>query len=355
MMDPMIVQTFDATIYDTFSLARKLVSGTGLLPAAVRTLKNQRKAAKVRKQWRREGLHIPPLVIFSVTRRCNLRCKGCYHHAQHRVNSDLTIERIDALFDEATELGVSVVVLAGGEPLVRRELLDVVAGYPDILFPVFTNGLLIDRGLASRFRENRNIVPIISIEGYQDYTDGRRGEGVYEEAMERFKLLDEEDVFFGASITVTKENFETVTSDEFVRNLCERGAQVIVYVEYVPVERGTEHLVLTNLQRERLGERLGELRAGHFALFINFPGDEESLGGCLAAGRGFIHISQDGSVEPCPASPFSDTNLKQASLKEALSSKFLEAIRNEPHSLEDSPNGCALFDKEDWIRSLLQR
>jgi MoaA/NifB/PqqE/SkfB family radical SAM enzyme len=353
-MDPMIVQTFDATIHDTFRVARSLVSNTGLFPAAVKALKHQRRALRVRKRWKEEGLHVPPLVIYSVTKRCNLRCKGCYHHAQHRESCDLSIERIRTLFGEASELGVSVVVLAGGEPLVRRELLDVVVDYPGILFPVFTNGLLIDWGLARRFKENRNIVPIISLEGYQDETDGRRGEGVFAEVMERFRLLDEEDVFFGASVTVTRENFETVTGDEFVSNICERGAQVVVYVEYVPVERGTEQRTLTKLQRERLGERLQELRTGHFAIFITFPGDEENFGGCLAAGRGFLHISQDGSVEPCPASPFSDTNLKESSLREALASEFLEVIRDEPHSLEGSPSGCALFDKEDWVRSLLQ-
>ncbi len=350
-----VTRTFNDSIFDTFSSAKSIVRSSGLLPVTIRTLNRQRDAVKVRQQWSERGLHVPPLVIFSVTRRCNLRCKGCYALAQHRVNDDLSIERIRILFNEASDLGVSIFVIAGGEPLVRKELLDVLVEYPKILFPVFTNGLLIDRDLAGRLRMNRHIVPVISIEGYREETDCRRGEGVYSEIMRRFNLLVDEDVFFGASITVTRENHDTVTGDEFVGNLVEKGAQVVVYVEYIPVEAGTEHLILTDPQRERMDRRMVELRASNNAVFIIFPGNEEALGGCQAAGRGFIHISHDGSVEPCPASPFSDTNLKDVSLKEALASELLAAIRDEPQNLTGSMSGCALFDKEEWVRSLLQR
>jgi MoaA/NifB/PqqE/SkfB family radical SAM enzyme len=77
-------------------------------------------------------------------------------------------------------------------------------------------------------------------------------------------------------------------------------------------------------------------------------------GGCLAAGRGFIHISADGRVEPCPFAPYSDTNLKAASLKEALKSEFLETIRNSDEHLHEEEGGCALWNKRDWVRSLIK-
>jgi MoaA/NifB/PqqE/SkfB family radical SAM enzyme len=354
MMNTKGSQVFNSSILGTFRTAKNLVSNTTLLPAAVKAIKNQRNASKRREQMLVDGLQVPPMIIYSVTKRCNLRCVGCYHHAQHRENTDISSSRIRTLLEEASELGISIIVLAGGEPLMRKDLLDIVSDYPEIIFPVFTNGVMIDEKIIDKFRKNRHIVPIISIEGLKEETDNRRGTGIYSMILERFQMLDEANIFYGVSITVTQENLQTVTDDMFVRELCEKGVQVMVYVEYVPVETGTENFVLTIDQREKLEKRLESLRRENNALFINFPGDEKKLGGCLAAGRGFLHISQDGSVEPCPASPFSDTNIKETALKDALTSKFLKTIRDEPHSLENSQSGCALFDKETWVRSLIQ-
>jgi MoaA/NifB/PqqE/SkfB family radical SAM enzyme len=353
LIDPKTVELFNSSILDTFQTAKRLVSNSALLPTAVKFLIYQRSAEQIREKWRRNGLQVPPLIIYSVTKRCNLRCVGCYHHAQHRANLDLTTERVRTLLDEAKELGVSIMVLAGGEPLMRKDLINLASEYPKMLFPIFTNGLLIDESSVYTFMENRNLVPMISLEGPKEYTDNRRGDGVYKQVIHRFDSLDQSGIFFGTSITVTRNNLETVTDDTFIKELCDHGVKVVVYVEYVPVEPGTENLVLTESLREKLMYRIEELRGRNLALFISFPGDEEKLGGCLAAGRGFIHISQDGSVEPCPASPFSDTNIKEVSLKEALSSKFLEKIRNDPQSLEHSESACALFDKEKWVKSLL--
>ena len=55
-------------------------------------------------------------------------------------------------------------------------------------------------------------------------------------------------------------------------------------------------------------------------IFLSFPGDEKALGGCLASGRGFFHIGSDGSAEPCPLSPFSDSNVAEMGVREALKS-----------------------------------
>jgi MoaA/NifB/PqqE/SkfB family radical SAM enzyme len=354
MIELKIVEVFNSSIFEVFGVAKNLVSKTELLPAALRTIKYQRRAVETREKWSSRGLHVPPLIIYSVTKRCNLKCVGCYHHAHHGVQQDLSTQRIRTLLDEAKELGVSIIILAGGEPLMRKDLIDIASDYPEILFPVFTNGLMIDEETVARFKVNRNIVPMISLEGPSEYTDNRRGYGVYEQVLQRFQQLNKSRIFFGTSITVTRNNLQAVTDDAFLKELCNRGVNAVVYVEYVPVEQGTENLVPTPSQRETLKHRLEELRRDYPALFISFPGDEEKLGGCLAAGRGFLHISQDGSIEPCPASPFSDTNIKDVTLKEALSSKFLEAIRSEPHSLEHSESGCALFDKENWVKSLLQ-
>ena len=94
-------------------------------------------------------------------------------------------------------------------------------------------------------------------------------------------------------------------------------------------------------------------RAKFPALFIAVPGDEEEIGGCLSAGRGFIHISAEGDVEPCPFAPYSDANLRDLSLKDALQSEFLRNIRQNHAQLSETEGGCALWIEREWVRSLL--
>jgi MoaA/NifB/PqqE/SkfB family radical SAM enzyme len=73
-------------------------------------------------------------------------------------------------------------------------------------------------------------------------------------------------------------------------------------------------------------------------------GDEEQYGGCLAAGRGFIHVNPRGQLEACPFAPFSDTDLSEISLREALGSELLLKIRQNASQLSETKGG-ALYGK----------
>jgi hypothetical protein len=113
------------------------------------TLKTQKKAAALRQQWEAKGVHVPPLMILSVTERCNLHCAGCYSQSLRSVpKPEMSPERMERLVGEASELGLSIVLLAGGEPLMKPGLLDVTAKYPKIIFPLLTNGYLLDDRLS---------------------------------------------------------------------------------------------------------------------------------------------------------------------------------------------------------------
>ena len=91
------------------------------------------------------------------------------------------------------------------------------------------------------------------------------------------------------------------------------------------------------------------------ALFIGFPGDEDTYGGCLAAGRGFVHVSPSGDLEPCPAAPVSDANLSGVSLKDALHSPFLGTIRRHHNLLTETTGGCALRANREWVQALVKK
>jgi MoaA/NifB/PqqE/SkfB family radical SAM enzyme len=293
-------------------------------------------------------------MIFSITHRCNLHCKGCYARVLHPSNNDdLSEDKLRSVFAEARELGISFAVIAGGEPLVRPEILDITEKHPQIISLLFTNGTLIDDALLARFRAQRHLVPVISIEGYQEDTDGRRGQGVYDYLQTILPKLQERGIFYAVSMTVTRSNYATVTGEPFIENLIRLGCQFFVYLEYTPIREGTEDWTITDEQRAHLPGTMAAHRRRYPALFIAVPGEESQFGGCLAGGRGFVHISADGDLEACPFAPYSDTNLRDQSLKDALQSELLKAIREHSDRLRGEQGGCALWGKREAIESLL--
>ena len=349
---------FDATISGTISQAIRIIAADPALviPGSV-ILHHQRKAAMVRKRHEDEGLLVPPVMIISITSRCNLACAGCYMHGRgDKLNAEMSLEILASVAGQAAELGVSIMVIAGGEPLVRQEeIFQIATAHPAILFPVFTNGLLIDEKTADAIAACRNIVPVISFEGFRHDTDVRRGPGVYYRLVETCARLKCRNIFFGCSITTSRENFDRVTDETFIRQMIGTGARVFTFVEYVPMEPGSGHLVLAPEQKATLNAVLSVFNQKFPALFIGFPGDEDIYGGCLAAGRGFVHISPSGDLEPCPAAPFSDANLTSVALKEALRSRLLSRIRDEHGLLTESPGGCALRANRAWVQELNKR
>jgi MoaA/NifB/PqqE/SkfB family radical SAM enzyme len=318
----------------------------------IKTLNWQKRAAKLRQNWEKQGIHVPPILIFSVTSKCNLHCKGCYYQTLRPTSeADLSDERLKRAIAEAKELGISFIVLGGGEPLMRQGIMDIPPEYPEIMFLMFTNGLLTTNDVLDKISKKRNVVPLLSLEGYQTNTDERRGKGVYEMLQKSVDMLRRRGIFWGTSLTVTRNNFIEVTENEFVEKLVNAGCKLFMLVEYTPVKEGTENWVLTEAQRGELVKRRDAFRVKHRAVFVALPRDEEEIGGCLSAGRGFIHISAEGSVEPCPFVPYSDTNIKNCSLKEALQSKMLRTIRENHGQLEET-NGCALWERRQWVQDL---
>lgn len=316
----------------------------------------QRRAARLRSANRAQGLHVPPLVIASITRRCNLHCAGCYSRAfTSTPEPELRFEEWRRILAEASDLGTSIAMIAGGEPFARPDLLQLTRDFPEMVFPVFTNGLLIDEAVIGELRRQRHVIPILSLEGRAVDTDDRRGRGVHDRVIGTAALLKRKGLFFGTSVTLTRLNFESAVSPETVDDLRRAGSRLVVYVEYTPIEAGTEDLTLTAEQKARVSRLSGELSGRRRPLVIAFPGDETQYGGCLAAGRGFLHISPEGRLEACPFAPFSDTGLRRVSLREALASPLLRILRENHALLTEDSGGCALWNRKEWVRSLLDR
>lgn len=347
---------FLRSITATLSQASGIIrNDPALFPALVRHLTHQKNAAIIRRRYEEEGIQVPPVMMLSLTHRCNLACHGCYMQHEHRnLSPDMTLDQIRSLISQAVDLGISFLILAGGEPMIRKdEILTLAREFPELIVAVYTNGTLITREVAAELGSLKNLVPIISIEGGEEETDARRSDGVYASAVQAFSHLADNKVFFGCSVTVTCSNYADVVEDIFIREMVGHGCRLISYVEYVPVQSGTEDLVLSDLQHTELIRLIREFSEKYPTLFLSFPGDDAIFGGCLSAGRGFLHINPSGDLEPCPAAPFSDMNITRIPLKEALQSEFLTRIRLHHGVLSESGGGCALWKNREWTRSML--
>lgn len=320
--------------------------------------KSEKRRRKIKEQ---EGLDVPPFLISSIATQCNLHCKGCYARSNGIADDEeatrkatLTPEQWRQIFTEAAEMGINFSLLAGGEPMMRRDILDAVAEVKDMIFPIFTNGTLIGPSYVEFLNKHLNMVPIISIEGTAIGTDERRGQGVFRRAMQSMEMLCQEDLFFGTSITVTTENLEQVTSSEFINQLRSYGCKIVFFIEYVPTEPGTEHLAFGDEHVQLMEDTLEQRRQEYGdIIFLSFPGDEKALGGCLASGRGFFHIGPDGGAEPCPFSPYSDTNVAKVGLRQALQSPLFRKIRAAKALGWEHTGGCTLFEHREEIEELL--
>ncbi len=321
-----------------------------------RTVLWQGQAARRRVREARAGLTVPPIAIFSITNRCNLRCKGCYAQAiRGDAPDELSPQKLRSIVEEADELGVSFFVIVGGEPLVRPEIVDIARDFPHIIFLLVTNGLLLDDALIQKLSAQRNTVPVLSIEGTQAETDERRGHGVHERLRVTMDRLRRAGIFFSLSFTVTRGNFDTVTDPGFLRQAAHAGSRLFFFIEYTPIRAGTDEWVITDGQREAMRGLVSGFRKSIPAVFIAVPWDEEEQGGCLASGRGFVHISASGDLEPCPFAPYSDTSLLEVPLREALRSRFLRLMRENHAMFAETEGGCALWKNREAVETLLNR
>ncbi len=316
-------------------------------------------ASKKRREAEDAGEHIPSYLIASITSACNLHCAGCYSRCNNATVDAEPVQQLSTgewlrVFDEADELGISFILLAGGEPMLRRDVIEAAGKKPNILFPILTNGTFIDKRYFELFDRCSNLVPVMSIEGEQELTDARRGKGVYERLIANMDEFRRRGLIFGASVTVTSQNLREVSSESFLKTLSDRGCKLVIFVEFVPVTEEAKDLAPGDEEREYLRGEIARLRAEHPEMvYISFPGDEKESGGCVAAGRGFFHINSHGGAEPCPFSPYSDVNIKNCSLREAMHSPLFTALRSGDILLDEHEGGCVLYEKRAQVEALL--
>ena len=279
----------------------------------------------------RHQCNVPWIILFDPTSACNKHCVGCWA-ADYGNSLNLTYEEMDRLVTEGSELGCHLYMLTGGEPLVRkRDVLRLAEAHADCLFNVFTNASLIDQAFCDEVKRLGNLVFSVSLEGTEESNDGRRGNGSYEEVMAAFDLMHRNGLLYGTSTAYTRANTELVSSDAYLDTIIEKGCRWAWYFHYMPVGEGASaDLMPTVEQRTYMFHRIREIRAvegGKPIFAMDFQNDGEYVGGCIAGGRVYCHITARGDVEPCVFIHYSNANIKEQSLLDCLKQPLFQAYR----------------------------
>ncbi|MCD8239429.1 MAG: radical SAM protein [Clostridiales bacterium] len=300
------------------------------------------------------GCNIPWAILLDPTSACNLHCTGCWA-AEYGNKLNLSFEEIDSIIKQGKELGVYFYIYTGGEPLVRKkDLIRLCEKHSDCVFLCFTNATLIDEDFADEMLKVGNFVPAISLEGFEEATDSRRGNGVFKKAAEAMELLRKKKLFYGISACYTSANFESITSEEFYDSLIDMGAYFIWYFHYMPVgSDASPELMPTPEQREETYRRIRQYRSTKPLFAMDFQNDAEYVEGCIAGGRRYLHINANGDIEPCVFIHYSDSNIREKTLLEALQSPIMKAYHDRQPFNDNMLRPCPMLENPELLREMV--
>ena len=210
---------------------------------------------------------------------------------------------------------------------------------------VVINGTLIDDAFADEMLRVKNLVPAISIEGFEEATDFRRGEGTYRKVIEAMTRLKERKLLFGISCCYTSKNVEVIGSEEYFDSMIDMGAKFAWLFTYMPIgAAAVPELIATAEQRKFMYEQIHKFRKTKPLFTMDFWNDGDAVGGCIAGGRGYCHINANGDMEPCAFIHYSDSNIKEKTLLECYQSPLFMAYRRSQPFNDNMLRPCPVLD-----------
>ncbi|HBP38970.1 MAG TPA: radical SAM protein [Clostridiales bacterium] len=315
------------------------------------------KMIAARETWRgiRTRVFVPRMLILDPTSRCNLHCKGCWA-ADYAGCGNITLEKLDDILCQAEQLGIRVCFFTGGEPLLRKDdIIRLCDRHRRMSFGAYTNGTLIDEAFADEVARVENLNLFLSIEGWREDTDFRRGAGVFDQVVRAMDILRSRGIAFAFSACYHARNYQTVASREFLDFLQEKGCWFGWLFQYVPVGKDADPaLACTPAQREQVLAQIDEYSRRTGLMLIDFWNNGHLAFGCIGAGSGFVHINANGDVEPCAFCHYSDSNIYEKSLAEALQSPFFRRFRQAQPFSENPLSGCPLMNRPDTLAGIVR-
>ena len=304
---------------------------------------------------RRENCNVPWAILLDPTSACNMHCTGCWA-AEYGNRLNLTFDELDSIVTQGKALGTYMYIFTGGEPLVRKaDILKLCEKHSDCEFLSFTNGTLIDEAFCQEMLRVKNFVPAISLEGFAKANDGRRGDGVFDKVMHAMALLKERKLPFGISTCYTSQNYADVSSEEFYDMIIEAGALFIWFFHYMPVGSGAAtELLPTPEQRTEMYRRIRAFRGSKPIFSMDFQNDAEYVGGCIAGGRRYLHINARGDVEPCVFIHYSNVNIRDCTLLDALKSPIFMAYHDGQPFNQNMLRPCPMLENPEKLRAMVR-
>ena len=300
--------------------------------------------------------NIPWTILLDPTSACNLHCTGCWA-AEYGNKLNLSYDEIDDIIKQGKEMGVYFYIYTGGEPLVRKDdLIRLCEKHDDCVFMAFTNGTLIDEAFADEMLRVKNFVPSISLEGFEDATDSRRGDGVYDKVLKAMELLREKKLLYGISCCYTSQNYDSITSEAYWDLMIEMGAYFVWYFHYMPVGNDASVELMPNPeQRELVYRRIREQRARKPLFAMDFQNDAEFVGGCIAGGKNYLHINANGDLDPCVFIHYSDSNIREKTILEALRSPLFMAYHDGHPFNNNMLRPCPMLENPELLREMVKK
>ncbi len=302
--------------------------------------------------------NIPWIILMDPTSACNMHCTGCWA-AEYGHKQNLSFEIMDKVITEGKELGIHAYLFTGGEPLVRKaDIIRLCEKHQDVAFHAFTNGTLVDDAFCQDLLRIKNFFVSVSVEGFEEANDGRRGKGHFEKALQAMDLMHSYKIPFGVSICYTSRNYLDVTSDEFLDMLIEKGCAFAWYFHYMPVGmNASTDLLLTPEQRIYMKNKVREIRGitgGKEIYAIDFQNDGEFVTGCIAGGKRYCHINAAGDVEPCVFIHYSNANIYDKSLLECLQQPlFLKYYEGQPFN-KNHLRPCPMLENPEILQQIIK-
>ncbi|MBN7773234.1 radical SAM protein [Clostridium aminobutyricum] len=298
--------------------------------------------------------NVPWTLLMDPTSACNLHCTGCWA-AEYGNQLSLSLSQLDDIIRQGKELGMYMYIYTGGEPLVRKDdIIQLCEKHSDCIFLSFTNGTLIDEAFADKMLQVKNFIPAISVEGFEAETDMRRGNGTYQKVVKAMEILKERKLPFGFSTCYHKHNTEVIGSEKYFDDMIARGCKFGWIFTYMPVGlNAIPDLMATAQQREFMYHQIRKFRQTKPIFTMDFWNDGEYVNGCIAGGRCYLHINANGDVDPCAFIHYSDSNIKEKTLLEALCSPFFMQYRKHQPFHENRLRVCPLLDNPGALAEMV--
>ncbi|WP_066498589.1 radical SAM protein [Abyssisolibacter fermentans] len=321
-----------------------------IINASILGVKRQNKS---RKEY---DCNVPWAILMDPTSACNLHCTGCWS-AEYGDKLSMDFDTLDSIIKQGKELGTYMYIYSGGEPLIRKkDIIKLCEKHNDCIFLAFTNATLIDQKFADEMLRVKNFVPAISVEGFEEETDMRRGKGTYKAVIKAMEILKKNKLLFGFSTCYHSKNAEVIGSEEYFDKMIAQGCKFGWIFTYMPVGCDAVHeLIATAEQREYMYHQVRGFRKTKPLFTLDFWNDGDYIDGCIAGGRIYLHINANGDVEPCAFIHYSNSNIKECTLLDALRSPlFMQYKQNQPFN-DNHLIPCPLLDNPGILADMVEK